>query len=171
MGPEMEKFRESAYCCSVASRYWRGRGSLPWHVLYNGFSVLRSLLATSGKEKIDDGFKEAGADNPSQAALWGSCTPIMGVSIRPSYFCNMRVLLGEVAHLKGRNMKPSGINRRLVLSTLALLPAFQSQTATAQQTKRRTDSAFSFAVYGDSRSMMYLPYKSDQREEAIYVAF
>ncbi len=63
-------------------------------------------------------------------------------------------------------MKPSGINRRLVLSTLALLPAFQSQTATAQQTKRRTDSAFSFAVYGDSRSMMYLPYKSDQREEA-----
>jgi len=74
--------------------------------------------------------------------------------------------LGKVAHLKGKNMKPSGINRRLVLSTLALLPAFQSQTATAQQTKRRTDSAFSFAVYGDSRSMMYLPYKSDQREEA-----
>ncbi len=30
-----------------------------------------------------------------------------------------------------------------------------------------TASAFSFAVYGDSRSMMYLPYKSRQKEEAI----
>ena len=30
------------------------------------------------KEKIDGGFKEVEADNPSQAALWGSCTPIMG---------------------------------------------------------------------------------------------
>jgi hypothetical protein len=68
-------------------------------------------------------------------------------------------------------MKPiapsAGINRRVLLSTLALLPAFQPQIATAQQTKRAAGSAFSFAVYGDSRSMMYLPYKSNQREEAI----
>jgi hypothetical protein len=65
-----------------------------------------------------------------------------------------------------RIVPSSGINRRVLLSTLALLPAFQPQTATAQQTKRGAGSAFSFAVYGDSRSMMYLPYKSDQREEA-----
>jgi hypothetical protein len=58
------------------------------------------------------------------------------------------------------------INRRVLLSSLALLPALQSQTAIAQHT-RRGGNAFSFAVYGDSRSMMYLPYRSDQREEAI----
>src|SRR5215475_7848561 len=58
------------------------------------------------------------------------------------------------------------INRRVLVSSLALLPALQSRTAIAQQT-RRGGNAFSFAVYGDSRSMMYLPYRSDQREEAI----
>src|SRR5258705_11977431 len=65
-------------------------------------------------------------------------------------------------------MKPtSGINRRALLSTLALLPAIAPQSAFAQQTGPATGSAFSFAVYGDSRSMMYLPYKSSQRDEAI----
>jgi hypothetical protein len=59
------------------------------------------------------------------------------------------------------------INRRILLSSLALLPALQPQTAIAQQTRRGGNFAFSFAVYGDSRSMMYLPYKSDQRDEAI----
>ena len=59
------------------------------------------------------------------------------------------------------------INRRILLSSLALLPALQPQTAIAQQTRRGGNLAFSFAVYGDSRSMMYLPYKSDQREDAI----
>src|SRR5262249_25874643 len=49
----------------------------------------------------------------------------------------------------------------LAASSLAL-PALQPQTAAAQQS-----TGFSFAVYGDSRSMMYLPYKSEQREEAI----
>jgi hypothetical protein len=65
-------------------------------------------------------------------------------------------------------MKPIAcrINRRALLSSLALLPAIAPRTAAAQQTKRGAGSAFSFAVYGDSRSMMYLPYKSDQREEA-----
>src|SRR5262249_29289058 len=59
------------------------------------------------------------------------------------------------------------INRRILLSSLALLPALRPQRAIAQQSKAAGSSAFSFAVYGDSRSMMYLPYKSDQREEAI----
>ena len=44
---------------------------------------------------------------------------------------------------------------------VALLP----QTATAKQTKRAAGSAFSFAVYGDSRPMMYLPRKADQVDE------
>jgi len=59
------------------------------------------------------------------------------------------------------------IDRRVLLSSLALLPALQPSTAAAQQTTQGGNSAFSFAVYGDSRSMMYLPYKSSQKDEAI----
>ena len=36
----------------------------------------------------------------------------------------------------------------------------------AQQAKKNTEAGFSFAVYGDSRSMMYLPYKENQEQEA-----
>ena len=49
---------------------------------------------------------------------------------------------------------------------LAAVLALQLPTATAQQVPRSTESGFSFAVYGDSRSMMYLPPKSDQQAEA-----
>ena len=51
----------------------------------------------------------------------------------------------------------------------ALTKALGVGWATAQTAKpasHATDSGFSFAVYGDSRSMMYLPYKSDQEAEA-----
>src|SRR5580693_4817484 len=65
------------------------------------------------------------------------------------------------------NIPASGVSRRVLLSTLALLPALAPQIATAQRTRPAAGSAFSFAVYGDSRSKMYLPYKSNQREEAI----
>ena len=37
----------------------------------------------------------------------------------------------------------------------------------AADSRRTANRAFSFAVYGDSRSMMYLQYKSDQKEEAV----
>jgi hypothetical protein len=57
-----------------------------------------------------------------------------------------------------------GINRRVLLSTLALLPAFRPQAATAQQMPSAAGSAFSFAAYGDSRPMMYLPVKDGQRD-------
>ncbi len=57
-----------------------------------------------------------------------------------------------------------GISRRVLLSTLALLPAFQPRAAMAQQAPPAASSAFSFAVYGDSRPMMYLPYKDGQPE-------
>lgn len=59
------------------------------------------------------------------------------------------------------------LNRRVLLSSLALLPALRATTAAAQQTNRDGSLAFSFAVYGDSRSMMYLPYKSNQRDDAV----
>jgi len=53
-----------------------------------------------------------------------------------------------------------------ILFASAAVLALQVPTATAQQVPRSTDSGFSFAVYGDSRSMMYLPGKSDQKAEA-----
>jgi len=65
---------------------------------------------------------------------------------------------------------PSLITRLMntIVSAAALLMLWVSfaTAQTAQQAPRPTDSGFSFAVYGDSRSMMYLPGKSDQKEEA-----
>ena len=53
-----------------------------------------------------------------------------------------------------------------ILFAFVAVLALQPQVAGAQQTKPAAGSAFSFAVYGDSRSMMYLPGRSDQKEEA-----
>ena len=52
-----------------------------------------------------------------------------------------------------------------ILVALAAMLALQPLNAIAQQA-RPADGGFSFAVYGDSRSMMYLPYKADQEAEA-----
>src|SRR5262245_53731366 len=55
--------------------------------------------------------------------------------------------------------RKGGLNRRALLSGAAMLPALPSfligntQSAAAQQ----VNSGLSFAVYGDSRPMMYLP--------------
>jgi hypothetical protein len=58
--------------------------------------------------------------------------------------------------------------QRLGLSGCAalLLVLGSASNATAQQTEPVTPSAFSFAVYGDSRTMMNLPYKADQQADA-----
>ena len=64
-----------------------------------------------------------------------------------------------------QNPSFSSVSRRALLVSGALLPI--AAPAFAQQMSRPTNSGFSFAVYGDSRSMMYLPYKSSQKEEAI----
>ena len=53
------------------------------------------------------------------------------------------------------------IGHRVLLSTLALLPAFLPWAAMAQQSP---PAAFSFAVVGDTRPMMYLPSKDGQPE-------
>jgi hypothetical protein len=55
---------------------------------------------------------------------------------------------------------------KLILSAFILGLWVNSAIAQAQPVQRSADSGFSFAVYGDSRSMMYLPYKSDQETEA-----
>src|SRR5580765_680672 len=55
--------------------------------------------------------------------------------------------------------------RAVVRAQLAMLAlTFGPARAAAQPTS--TGSAFSFAVFGDSRSMMYLPYKANQEAEA-----
>ena len=53
-----------------------------------------------------------------------------------------------------------------ILFALAVAVAFQPAIAIAQPVARPADSGFSFAVYGNSRSMMYLPYKAEQEAEA-----
>src|SRR5262245_57993487 len=54
--------------------------------------------------------------------------------------------------------------KRLVSSVLLVLTPVLS--AAAQSAKAAPDSGFSFDVYGDSRSMMYLPYKASQEADA-----
>src|SRR5271169_1050224 len=53
----------------------------------------------------------------------------------------------------------------ILLGMVAVL-ALQCFTATAQENSKPANAGFSFDVYGDSRSMMYLPYKQDQEAEA-----
>jgi len=61
-------------------------------------------------------------------------------------------------------MKPvSGFSAFVRLFALGLL--LNLSTSALAEPVVQSDG-FSFAVYGDSRSMMYLPYKSDQKEEA-----
>jgi hypothetical protein len=52
-----------------------------------------------------------------------------------------------------------------LIAVLALLAA-PVAAAEKGQAANKPASGFSFAVYGDSRSMMYLPYKADQEAEA-----
>src|SRR5580765_8621516 len=68
-------------------------------------------------------------------------------------------------------MKTNVKNILFKAATACVLAMFALGTgcATAQTPKPASQSAsaaFSFAVYGDSRSMMYLPYKSDQEAAA-----
>jgi hypothetical protein len=61
----------------------------------------------------------------------------------------------------------NSLKARSILFALIAVGALQSLfTATAPQASSPANKAFSFAVYGDSRSMMYLPYKQDQEAEA-----
>ena len=68
--------------------------------------------------------------------------------------------------MKAYHLLPD-INRRTLISTMALLTmtvitVCQPRAAMAQQAPPAASSAFSFAVVGDSRPMMYLPFKEGQ---------
>jgi hypothetical protein len=52
-----------------------------------------------------------------------------------------------------------------ILFAFVAVLALQPRAATAQQTKPAADSAFSFAAYGDSRTMMYLPWGKGQEAQ------
>lgn len=59
------------------------------------------------------------------------------------------------------------INRRNLISSLAMLPMMPAVLAgSANNAAAQEASGFSFVVYGDSRPMMYLPFRLDQSEEA-----
>src|SRR5215475_10624592 len=57
----------------------------------------------------------------------------------------------------------SGVFAFIALFALVAGPAAAAESSTPVQ---KPASGFSFAVYGDSRSMMYLPYMETQKEEA-----
>jgi len=58
-----------------------GAGAYSGVFYVTGSQFYEACRQRQAKEKIDAAFKEAEADNPSQAALWGSCTPIMTESM------------------------------------------------------------------------------------------
>ena len=51
-----------------------------------GSQFYEACRQRQAKEKIDGGFKDAEADNRTQAGLWASCTPIMGESMANAGF-------------------------------------------------------------------------------------
>ena len=54
-----------------------GAGAYSGVFYVTGSQFYEACRQRRAKEKIDGGFKEVEADNPSQALLWASCTPIM----------------------------------------------------------------------------------------------
>ena len=72
---------------------------------------------------------------------------------------------GEKAEARRKTMRRA-VTACSILFALAVAVTFQPAIAIAQSVARPADSGFSFAVYGDARSMMYLPYKAEQEAEA-----
>jgi hypothetical protein len=58
-----------------------GAGAYSGAFYVTGSQFYEACRQRQAKEKIDGGFKEVEADNPIQALLWASCTPIMGESM------------------------------------------------------------------------------------------
>jgi hypothetical protein len=82
---------------------------------------------------------------------------------------NNRRIDHAIYDLKGIiTMKRTRFTTFATLAALTLaLGAGWGTAQTARPGSHATDSGFSFAVYGDSRSMMYLPPGENQKEEAI----
>src|SRR3974390_906592 len=69
--------------------------------------------------------------------------------------------------LQGEHKMKLGLNHpRSVMCVVGVAFAMMPGNVQAQQKSRTADSGFSFDVYGDSRSMMYLPYKQSEEAEA-----
>jgi hypothetical protein len=58
-------------CCLSVLGQVQGLTAAMFYV--TGSQFYEACRQRQAKEKIDGGFKDAEADNPSQAALWGSC--------------------------------------------------------------------------------------------------
>ena len=67
-----------------------------------------------------------------------------------------------------KHAKPTAKVCALLLAFVAVLAVVAGRAATAEKSpsEKKPAPGFSFAVYGDSRSMMYLPGNSNQKEEA-----
>ena len=65
-----------------------GAGVAAYHCMFyvSGSQFYEACQQRQAKEKIVGGFNEVEADNPSQAALWANCTPIMGESMENAGF-------------------------------------------------------------------------------------
>ena len=57
-----------------------------------------------------------------------------------------------------------GVNRRGLLSGLAMIPMLSSLMAARNAAAQQTSAGFSFLVCGDSRPMMYLPVKEGRTD-------
>src|ERR1700745_1373437 len=62
--------------------------------------------------------------------------------------------------------RKGGLDRRALLSGLAMLPMLSSLLAVKNAAAQQANSGFSFAVCGDSRPMMYLPVKDGRTDLA-----
>jgi len=75
-----------------------------------------------------------------------------------------RYLSNDISPKENTAMKTGGRQNSLVVALLGAAAIFAALPAPAQQINGK--SGFSFAVYGDSRSMMYLPYKKSEEAQA-----
>jgi hypothetical protein len=62
-------------------------------------------------------------------------------------------------------MKPRLLGLAALTFVLGSLPARADPAPTVPAERTQQKAGFSFAVYGDSRTMMYIPYKEDQQEK------
>jgi hypothetical protein len=76
-----------------------GAGAYSGMFYVTGSQFYEACQQRQAKEKIDGGFKDAEADNRSQAVLWASCTPIMGESMANAGFA-----IGS-SHLRQQKMQ------------------------------------------------------------------
>jgi hypothetical protein len=79
---QMEKFRGSALLVVILLFIGIGAGAAAYHGMFyvTGSQFYEACWQRRAKEKAEP-LKEAEADNPSQAVLWASCTPIMAESM------------------------------------------------------------------------------------------